>query len=54
MCYVTQGGVGWVGGGGGVCDPALRSVTGGWGGGGVLVLVLRNACIYFTRYYFTL
>ena len=34
------------GGGGGVCDPALRSVTGGWG---VLVLVLRNACIYFTR-----
>ena len=34
-------------GGGGVCDPALRSVTGGWGG--VLVLVLRNACIYFTR-----
>ena len=33
-----------------MCDPALRSVTGGWG---VLVLVLRNACIYFTRCYFT-
>ena len=32
-------GVGW-GGGAGVCDPALRGVTGGWG---VLVLVLRNA-----------
>ena len=32
---------GWGGGG-----PALRSVTGGWG---VSVLVLRNACIYFTR-----
>ena len=34
-------------GGGGVCDPALRSVTGGGGVGGVLVL--HNACIYFTR-----
>ena len=46
-CYVTPGGVG-----GGGCDPALRSVTGGWGGGGgggLLVLVLRNACIYFIR-----
>ena len=32
-------------GGGGVCDPALRSVTRGW----VLVLMLRNTCIYFTR-----
>ena len=40
-------GVGGGGGGGGGGDPALRSVTGG--GRGVLVLVLRNACIYFTR-----
>ena len=33
-CYVMPGGL--VGGGG---DPALRSVTGGWGGGGVGISV---------------
>ena len=35
-----------------VYNPALRSVTVGWGEGGLLILVLLNACVYFTRWFY--